>query len=729
MMFRKLLIANRGEIAIRIARAAATVGLPSVAIYSEDDRDALHPRRADEAVPLPGSGPRAYLEGEAILAAARAVGADAIHPGYGFLSENAAFARQCAQASVQFIGPSPRVLALFGDKARARALAHEAGIPIVNGTRGATSLEDAQAFFAALPPSHGMMIKAVAGGGGRGMRAVHDALAIAEAHARCVSEATAAFGSGDVYVEALVPTPRHIEIQIVADAHGNVSHLGERECSLQRRHQKLVEIAPSPALDDALRARIADAAVTLARAAGYCGIGTFEFLVEGAGTPHATYYFMETNPRVQVEHTVTEMVTGIDLVTTQLALAQGASLTELGLAQPVTPRGQAIQVRINAETLDASGQPHPSTGMLSAFEPPNGPGVRVDTCGYVGYRPNPRFDSLLAKLIVHAPHGTYAQALAQTYRALCEFRIEGLATNRRLLQDLLCDDAVRANAVHTQFLDGKLADLANTNGDAHPALHVASGAVADTESAEVFATDLPDDAELLTAPMDGALIQITVEAGASVARGEVLAVIEAMKMEHVVIAPAAGAVLQVCAQPGATVREGQPLVVLRPSDAQHDTTAADDEVDLDHIRPDLRAVIDRHAFGLDENRPDAVARRRKTGQRTARENINALCDAGSFIEYGALAIAAQRKRRTVDDLIRATPADGIVTGIGTVNGTYFPDQDARCMVLAYDYTVLAGTQGTFSHKKTDRMLSLAQQWQLPVVLFAEGGGGRPGDTD
>jgi acetyl/propionyl-CoA carboxylase alpha subunit len=358
MMFRKLLIANRGEIAIRIARAAATVGLPSVAIYSEDDRDALHPRRADEAVPLPGTGPRAYLDGEAILAAARAVGADAIHPGYGFLSENAAFARQCAQASVQFIGPSPRVLALFGDKARARALAHEAGIPIVNGTRGATSLEDAQAFFAALPPSHGMMIKAVAGGGGRGMRAVHDALAIAEAHARCVSEATAAFGSGDVYVEALVPTPRHIEIQIVADAHGNVSHLGERECSLQRRHQKLVEIAPSPALDDALRARIADAAVTLARAAGYCGIGTFEFLVEGAGTPHATYYFMETNPRVQVEHTVTEMVTGIDLVTTQLALAQGASLTELGLAQPVTPRGQAIQVRINAETLDASGHRH-----------------------------------------------------------------------------------------------------------------------------------------------------------------------------------------------------------------------------------------------------------------------------------------------------------------------------------------------------------------------------------
>jgi acetyl/propionyl-CoA carboxylase alpha subunit/acetyl-CoA carboxylase beta subunit len=729
MTFRKLLIANRGEIAIRIARAAATAGLPSVAVYSEDDSDALHPRRADEAVPLSGTGPRAYLDGAAILAAARETGADAIHPGYGFLSENADFARQCAQAGVQFIGPAPRVLDLFGDKARARSLAQEAGIPIVSGTRGPTSLADAQAFFAALPPSHGMMIKAVAGGGGRGMRAVHDAAAIAEAYARCVSEATAAFGRGDVYVEALVPAPRHIEIQIVADAHGNVTHLGERECSLQRRHQKLIEIAPSPALDDALRTRIADAAITLAKAAGYCGIGTFEFLVESAGTPHAAFYFMEANPRVQVEHTVTEMVTGVDLVLTQLALAQGASLHELSLAQPIKPRGHAVQARINAETIDASGQPHPSTGTLTAFEPPNGPGVRVDTCGYADYRPNPRFDSLLAKLIVHAPQGTYAQALAQTYRALCEFRIEGLATNKPLLQDLLRDAAVQANAVHTQFLDSRLADLAGGTGEAHPTLHVPTTAAASLEPADSFVDALPDDAELLTAPMDGALVQLCAEAGKHVVRGDILAVIEAMKMEHVVTAPAAGRVLQICAQPGAIVREGQPLVALMPDAVQQDATADSGDVDLDHIRPDLQAVIDRHAFGLDENRPDAVARRRKTGQCTARENIDALCDEDSFIEYGALAIAAQRQRRTVEDLIRSTPADGIVTGIGTVNGAHFPDQDARCMVLAYDYTVLAGTQGTFSHKKTDRMLTLAQQWQLPVVLFAEGGGGRPGDTD
>ncbi|WP_439890529.1 carboxyl transferase domain-containing protein [Ralstonia sp. 25C] len=729
MTFRKLLIANRGEIAIRIARAAATVGLPCAAVYSEDDRDALHVLRADEAAPLPGTGPRAYLDGEAILAAARAVGADAIHPGYGFLSENAAFARQCAHHGVQFVGPAPCALDLFGDKARAQALAHEAGIPIVNGTRGATTLEEAQAFFAALPPSHGMMIKAIAGGGGRGMRAVHDAQAIAEAYARCVSEATAAFGTGDVYVEALVPTPRHIEIQIVADAHGNVAHLGERECSLQRRHQKLIEIAPSPALDESLRTRIADAAVLLAKSAGYCGIGTFEFLVEGAGTPHARFYFMEANPRVQVEHTVTEMVTGVDLVVTQLALAQGTSLAELGLAQPIPPRGHAVQVRINAETLDASGQPHPATGVLTAFEPPNGPGVRVDTCGYAGYRPNPRFDSLLAKLIVHAPGGTYAQALAQTYRALCEFRIEGLATNKRLLQDLLRDADVQANAVHTQFLDAKLAELADGNGEAHPTLHAASTDATDLAPTESLVDELPGNAELLTAPMDGALVQINTEVGATVARGDVLAVMEAMKMEHVITAPAAGQVRQVCARAGATVREGQPLVVLERSDTQLDAAATGTDVDLDHIRPDLQAVIDRHAFGLDANRPEAVARRRKTGQRTARENIDHLCDDGSFIEYGALAIAAQRQRRALDDLIRSTPADGIITGIGTVNAAHFGDQDARCMVLAYDYTVLAGTQGTFNHKKTDRALELAQKWKLPVVLFAEGGGGRPGDTE
>ncbi|MDF3834005.1 biotin carboxylase N-terminal domain-containing protein, partial [Cupriavidus basilensis] len=357
MTFRKLLIANRGEIAIRIARAAAGAGLESIALYSEDDRDALHVRKADGAVALPGTGPRAYLDIAQVVAAATRSGCDLVHPGYGLLSENAEFAQACLDAGLAFVGPAPDVLRLFGDKARARALARECGVPVVSGTTGPTTLEAAHAFFGSLQETGaGMMIKALAGGGGRGMRAVRAAADIDEAYARCVSEATAAFGNGAVYVERIVRAPRHIEIQVLADAAGGVIALGERECSLQRRHQKLVEVAPSPSLDDAMRARLAQAAVTLARASAYRGIGTFEFLVGSNGD----FWFMEANPRLQVEHTVTEMVSGVDLVQAQLAIAAGKSLAQLGLEPPPAPRGIAVQLRINAEHLDAQGQLRPA---------------------------------------------------------------------------------------------------------------------------------------------------------------------------------------------------------------------------------------------------------------------------------------------------------------------------------------------------------------------------------
>ncbi|WP_042887336.1 acetyl-CoA carboxylase family protein [Cupriavidus necator] len=729
MTLDKLLIANRGEIAIRIARAAAAMGMPTVAVYSEDDRDALHVRKADAAIALPGTGPRAYLDIDAMVDAARRSGCGMVHPGYGFLSENADFAQACLDAGLVFAGPAPDVLRLFGDKARARALAREHGVPVVPGSTGPTTLAQAHAFFSSLQGRAGIMIKALAGGGGRGMRAVRHANEIDEAYARCVSEATAAFGNGAVYVERIVEAPRHIEIQVVADANGRVLTLGERECSLQRRHQKLVEVAPSPALDHALRARLADAAATLARAAAYRGLGTFEFLVEDGGNAQPSCWFMEANPRLQVEHTVTEMVTGVDLVQTQLAIAAGASLADLGLEQAPAPRGVAVQLRINAEHLDAHGQLRPASGTLTAFEPPNGPGVRVDSAGFAGMIANPRFDSLLAKLIVHEPGGDYARALAIAYRALCEFRIEGIDTNRRLLQDLLQLDDVRRNAVHTQYLDATLAALAGADGD-HPALHAPPTLAADTQIDDDNAlADIPDDAVAVAAPMDGALAALHVREGDTVRRGQPLAIIEAMKMEHPLEAPAAGTVLRVLVAAGTTLRAGAPVVVLAPGgDAGHaaETTAA---ADLDHIRADLRETLERHALGHDAARAQAVAKRRAQGGRTARENIAQLCDDGSFIEYGALAIAAQRQRRSVDNLVRATPADGIVTGIGTVNAARFPGEDTRCMVLAYDYTVLAGTQGFYGHKKLDRMLALARQWQVPVVLFAEGGGGRPGDTD
>ena len=733
----KLLIANRGEIAIRIARAAAALDIPTVAIYSEDDRDALHVRKADQAVALPGSGPRAYLDIAQVVAAARAAGCTLVHPGYGFLSENADFAQACLDAGLGFVGPAPDVLRLFGDKARARALAREHDVPVVAGTTGPTTLDGARAFFATLQaesPGAGMMIKALAGGGGRGMRAVHDAAQIDEAYARCVSEATAAFGNGAVYVERIVEAPRHIEVQVAADATGNAIALGERECSLQRRHQKLVEIAPSPSLDARTRARVAQAALTLARAAAYRGIGTFEFLVEAPrqGRHEAALWFMEANPRLQVEHTVTEMVTGVDLVQLQLALAGDATLARLGLATAPAPRGVAVQLRLNAEQVDGNGQLRPAAGMLSAYEPPSGPGVRVDGAGFAGMVVNPRFDSLLAKLIVHEPGGDYGRALALAYRALCEFRIEGIATNRRLLQELLQQDAVRANAVHTQYLDEALPALAARAAadDPHPALHArAAGGMYDTAAATA-AEPLPDHAVAVAAPMDGALAALQVAVGERVRRGQSLAVIEAMKMEHTLDAPASGTVLRVLAAPGGTVRAGAPVLWLE-ADGDDETghQSTQHEAAPDHIRADLRDALERIAFGLDAARPDAVAKRHRQGGRTARENIEQLCDPDSFIEYGALAIAAQRQRRSVDDLVRATPADGIVTGIGTVNAGATSAADTRCMVLAYDYTVLAGTQGFYGHKKLDRMLALARQWRVPVVLFAEGGGGRPGDTD
>src|SRR5215472_14072822 len=387
-------------------RAAAELGIRTVAVFSEDDAGSSHDRHTDEARPLRGVGAAAYLDGEQLLAVAAAAGCDAVHPGYGFLSENAAFARRVAAAGIAFVGPRPDTLELCGDKPNTRALAERCAVPVLRGTPGTTSLAEAQRFFAALRGG-AMMIKAVAGGGGRGMRAVLRAEDVEEAYGRCQSEARQAFGRADVYVEERLERARHIEVQILGDRSGAISHLGERDCSVQRRHQKLVEIAPCPSLSAHLRARITADAVRLAAAAGYENAGTFEFLVDADADASAAYAFIEANPRLQVEHTVTEEVLGVDLVRTQLELAAGRSLADLGLAQAdvPAPRGYAVQVRINTERMDADGTTRPASGTLTAFEMPSGPGVRVDTCAHVGYRTNPNFDSLLAKLVGHAKIG------------------------------------------------------------------------------------------------------------------------------------------------------------------------------------------------------------------------------------------------------------------------------------------------------------------------------------
>ena len=384
MSVTSLLIANRGEIAIRVTRAAAELGIRTVAVFSEDDADSLHTRKTDAARPLQGKGAAAYLDAEQIIRVAKESGCDALHPGYGFLAENAGFARRCAEEGLTFVGPSAETLELYGDKVQARLLAEEHEVPVLAGTSGPTSLEEAHEFLTSLGPDGAAMIKAIGGGGGRGLRPVNTLDEIDDAFARCESEATAAFGNGDLYLEQLVPYARHIEVQILGDGSGAVTHLGERECSIQRRHQKLVEIAPSPELPPGLRERITNSAVHLAQATRYDNVGTFEFLVDATSLgDDSPYAFIEANARLQVEHTVTEEVTGLGIVQLQLQLAAGRTLTDLGLQQANVPppRGYAIQVRVNMETMAADGSTRPAGGILTAFEAPSGPGIRTDSFG------------------------------------------------------------------------------------------------------------------------------------------------------------------------------------------------------------------------------------------------------------------------------------------------------------------------------------------------------------
>ncbi len=720
MTFTNILIANRGEIAIRIARAAADLGLASTAIYSTDDERSLHVKAADRAIALGAAGARAYLDIPAMIAAARAARCDAIHPGYGFLSESAAFARACAQAGVTFIGPSPEALEAFGDKARARALAIRVKTPVLPGTEGAADLAEVEAFFDQLPPGAAMMIKAVAGGGGRGMRVVRQRADLAAAFAAASREAEAAFGEGAVYAERLIENARHVEVQVAGDRTG-VLAIGERECSLQRRHQKILEIAPAPGLSESRRARLFEAAVNLAAAARYRTLGTIEFLLEAGGEE---FYFIEANARLQVEHTITEAVTGVDLVQTQIRLAAGETLAKIGLTATPEARGVAIQARVNLETLTADGGAQPSGGRLTAYEAPSGPGVRVDGYGYAGYLTNPNYDSLIAKVIAHGTN--LVHAADRTARALSEFRIEGAETNIGLLRALLAREDVRTGVTTTHYVeDNAPALIAEAGALTHRNYAAAAGSAAAAETRE----ESIEGASPVRAPLQATVGSIDVAEGDLVRPGQTVAILEAMKMEHVVTAAEGGRIVRIAADRGEVVLKDQPLVFVAPEAVEGAVEDAEDAVDLDFIRPDLAEVNERWRLTLDEARPEAVARRRSRNQRTARENIDDLVDPGTFLEYGAFAVAAQRRRHSAEHLLKISPADGLICGVGSVNGGLFGPEKARCAALSYDFTVLAGTQGLMNHLKTDRLLEIVESEELPVIWFAEGGGGRPGDTD
>lgn len=745
---KKLLIANRGEIAIRIARAAGEIGVATVTIYAEDDGQSAHVGQGDEAVALHGRGASAYLDIEAVVAAGVGAGCDAVHPGYGFLSENPVFAEAVEAAGMTFVGPTVEALSAFGDKAKARALAQANDVPVLAGLSQAISEDEARDFFQQ-HAAGGILLKAIAGGGGRGMRIVKSGDELSDAYTRCVSEAKAAFGDGSLYAEQLVDQARHIEVQIIGDGSGAVSHLWERECSVQRRHQKLIEVAPSPSLDDSIRQTLCRDAVKLGQALNYRGLGTIEFLLDQATGQH---YFIEANARLQVEHTVTEEVTGVDLVRSQLKVAGGSSLKDLALEQasvPV-PRGYAIQLRINTEIVTPNGEFKPTGGRLTQFSVPTGPGLRTDTYGYAGYTTNPNYDSMLAKLICYSPSSDYQDAIIRAKRGLRDFVIGGVEMNISLLQNILEDQAFQDNRFTTRYLDDHLmdyvpeaeaagSDLSNQAGaqvDANDPLavleHGKSGltsASSGPAQAELMPEQIGSGEAAIAAPMQGTVVSFEVEPGDEVYAGKLVLVMEAMKMEHEVRADISGVVERLGVGPGDTVFEGHPLIVLREQEVASADEETDEVLDLDYIRPDLQEVFDRKGAGLDENRPEAVAKRRKTGRRTARENVADLCDEGTFVEYGSVVLAGQRRRRSIEDLIKNTTGDGMVAGLGQINGSLFPEERSRAMIMSYDYMVLAGTQGMKNHDKKDRLFEVAEQFQLPVVLFAEGGGGRPGDTD
>ena len=716
-MFKRVLIANRGEIAIRIARAADALGVESVSVYAPADALGLHTRVTTDSREIgAGSDPiKAYLDIEALIEVARESGCDCVHPGYGFLSENAEFARRCLAEDLVFIGPRPETLALFGDKVKAKALAKANGVPIVPGSHAAlVGAEEAQAVADKL--GYPVMLKAAAGGGGRGMRRVDASAEMSAAFASAGREAEAAFGDGAVFVEKLIERPRHIEVQILADGAGETIHLFERDCSVQLRNQKVVEIAPAPNLEPALRQQILSDAIALAKAANYLNAGTVEFLVD---PQLGERYFIECNPRIQVEHTVTEAVTGIDLVEAQFRIAAGERLADLGFASQAdvpAPRGYAVQARVTAT----------GAGTITAYKEPAGPGVRVDACGYLGLAPPPQFDPMFAKVIgASNSSGSLASALERTARALAEFQIDGLPTNLASLRAILARPELAAGDARTTLL----ADHPELTAQAAPATPTGAKALLDQQAAALNG-GRSSIIQVLTAgpslevragdagvecPMGGSVVEVTARPGATVAAGDTLLVVSAMKMETAVTAPCAGVIAELVAvEVGGSVAAGQIVATITPSTT---ADAGPRNYGQDSWAPTLDAVSQLQAIAHARFAPGStdpgVVRQRDRGKLTCRERIDLLLDPGSFREIGSIAgFASYDADGQIADF---TPASH-VGGWGRIDGR-------TAVVCADDFTSRGGHADGAIGAKSGHIDRLSLEFKCPSIRLLDGSSG------
>ena len=579
-VFGKVLIANRGEISVRIVRALREMGIASVAVYSDADREALHARIADEAYHLgPTPATQSYLNVERLIEVAQKCGAEAVHPGYGFLAESAAFARAVEEAGLVWIGPHPEAIEAMGSKVESRRIMSRAGVPMVPGTKDSIGSAKEVRLFG---EDHGfpVAVKASAGGGGKGFAVARDASEAENAYARASREGEAYFGDGSVYVEKYLPAPRHIEIQVVRDKHGNAVHLGERDCSIQRRHQKLLEECPSPAIDPQVRGEMGKAALAAAEAVGYDNVGTVEFLVE-KGEAGDEFYFLEMNTRVQVEHPVTEEATGIDIVKTGVRMAAGEPLPFT--QKDIFWRGHAIEVRLNAE--DAARDFTPSPGIVTVYEEPGGPGVRVDSSlrgpGVVAEA----YDPLFAKLIVRGVDRE--EALARLGRALAEFRVEGISTTLPFFRAILADEAFVSGDYTTGFVAERMEGLEIQGAPAGETIEVAHKSPREVEVevngkrflVRVFGDEAASgvgpprrkrgetrrasaSGGAVAAPMQGTIVRVLVEEGQEVEADEPVCILEAMKMESEVRSQKSGTVSEVRVEAGQTVRSGEPLILV-----------------------------------------------------------------------------------------------------------------------------------------------------------------------
>ena len=722
--FKRVFIANRGEIAIRIAKAATTLGMESVGVYAPVDATSLHTRYTTQNREIESSGANqadpvsAYLDIEALVDAAKATGCDCVRPGYGFLSENAEFASRCNAEGITFVGPPPAALILFGDKVRARMLARSIEVPVVDGSEETVdSGTEAQELASEL--GYPVMLKAAAGGGGRGMRAVEKEEEMPGAFERCQSEAKAAFGNPSLFLEKRISNPRHIEVQVLGDSLGNLVHLHERDCSVQLRNQKVIEIAPAPGLKPALRERILVDAIKLAGAGSYANAGTFEFLV----VPETEeYFFIECNPRIQVEHTVTEQVTGIDLVEAQFRLAAGESLGALGLRNQEdvgAPNGFAVQARVVAM----------SPGTITAYKEPSGVGVRVDASGYQGYAVHPQFDPLLAKVIGSSNGaGSYSKALGRTLHALQEFHIGGVGNNLRQLVAILSHETVRAGDARTTLLADELNLSPSTGASMSPALALFESQAVRADFSPFAETnpiatpmadlDVPEGGLTVTSTIAGSVVEVSVGVGDHVAVGDALFILSAMKMETMITAPCDGFVEAVQPlSPGDVVAADQTVAVIvaaaesvvtrpRPGDNADETWA-----------PVLEAIDTLHGLATERLAPGSedpgVVRQRSRGKLTCRERITLLLDDDSFREVGSVAGFASYDDK--GEIVDFTPANH-VGGWGKIDGR-------AAIVCADDFTSRGGHADGAIGAKSSYLDRLSLEMRAPSVRLLDGSSG------